>query len=165
MDDETHERPVSTAWGRADGWPTAKQRTGVEHAVRRLLDTLAPERTPPRHGEPRDGLQRHRTPRGCILQNDAGAVSVSWFPAATTDDLYGELQVIAWAGVVSRPGATRRAAGGARPLAEALFRPVETPADQWSWRAADGTLLDGGALAARCLDLLARDAPPDVARA
>jgi hypothetical protein len=146
--------------------PTAKQRAGVATAVKRLLDVLAPERTPPRHGEPRVAVQRHRSPRGCILQGETGAVSVSWFPAGTTEDALGELQVIAWAGTVTLPGAARRAGATARSLAEHQLSPVETAADQWGWRTADGAVLDASTLVARCLDLLdARPAAPVAASA
>jgi hypothetical protein len=139
---------------RIDGaWPTAKQRAGVEQAARRVLDALVPERAPPRRVEPRGAVQRYRSPRGCILQGDASAVSVSWFPA--TDESLGELRVISWEGVVSRPGATQRAAEGARPVAEALLRPVASGAEAWLWRTGDGAVLDSGAVAERCLRLLA----------
>jgi hypothetical protein len=142
---------------RSAPWPSAKQRTGVQQAVNRVLDALAPERPPARGAEPAlAAIQRHRSPRGCILQGEGGAVTVSWFPASSTDATLGELQVITWAGVVSRPGATSRAAGGARPLSEVLLHPVEASADSWSWRTADGTVIDSGALVERCLFLLER---------
>lgn len=143
-------------------WPTAKQRTGVQSAVRALLDALAPERAPERvpgrAAEMPGAVQRYRSPRGCILQGEARAVSVSWFPGAATDESLGELQVIVWSGVVSRPGATMRVTAGARPVAEDQLFPVETPADRWAWRAADGRVLDAPALVARCHELLTREA-------
>ena len=151
---------ANATWGHSDAWPTVKQRTAVQQAVRRVLDALVPERVPPRGAERRSAVQSYRSPRGCILQGDGRAVTVSWFPASATDETLGELQVISWAGVVSRPGATQRAAGGARPIAEDLFRPVESGADEWAWRAADGTVLDTGAVVERCLALLADQAVP-----
>jgi hypothetical protein len=163
--DRAHDDRVGTDWRHADAWPTAKQRTGVQHAVRQVLDALVPERTPPRRAEPHGEVQRYRSPRGCILQGEAWAVSVSWFPPASSDETLGELQVISWAGVVSRPGATHRAAGGARPVAEDLLRPVESAGDAWAWRAADGTVLDAGAIAERCLVFLADRADPPAAAA
>ena len=79
-----------------------------------------------------------------------------YFPASATEETaLGELQVTSWAGVVSRPGATQRAAGGARPIAETLLRPVESAPDTWAWRAADGTVLDSDAVIEQCLGLLA----------
>jgi hypothetical protein len=150
----------SAPWAHADAWPTAKQRAAVEQSARRVLDALVPERAPPRHGEPRGTVQRYRSPRGCILQDDARAVSVSWFPATATDETLGELRVITWAGVVSRPGATHRAPGGARPVAEALLHPVELAADVWAWRTDDGMVLASGAVAEHCLDLLAQQPTP-----
>jgi len=93
--------------------PTHKARAGVQRAVDRLLDTLAPERTVIRAARPPQPVERHRTPRACILQSAAAAVSVSWFPDAASDAAFGELQVLVWRGVVSRPGSARRAPGGA----------------------------------------------------
>jgi hypothetical protein len=164
--DGTHGRQVSEsarAAGSAAGpalepWPTAKQRAGVEQAVRRVLDALVPERAPPRHADPPGPVRRYRTPRGCILQDDARAVSVSWFPAAASEETLGELQVIVWAGTVSRPGATQRAAAGARPVAEARLFPVPA-GEAWSWRVGDGTVLPADAVVARCLALLAERVP------
>lgn len=157
MHDMDHELPLDGDVHRA--WPTAKQRTGVQQAVNRLLDQLAPERPPARGGEPpTPAVQRHRSPRGCILQGDGCAVSVTWYPATSTEASLGELQVISWLGVVSRPGATARAAGGAQAVSEDLLHPVETAADGWSWRTADGTVLAGSALVERCLRMLERRA-------
>ena len=171
QDDRSSEQPserVSGGWGHQEHWPSAKQRAGVEQAVRRVLDALVPEKAPPRRAEPRGVVQRHRSPRGCILQGETGAVTVSWFPAGAADETLGELHVIAWAGVVSRPGATQRAAGGARPVAETRLRPVAhtATAEPWAWRAGDGTVLDCGTVAERCLTLLAgRDTEPGVVAA
>jgi hypothetical protein len=148
----------SALWSRDDAWPTARQRTAVHHAVRQVLDALAPEPVPSRGAVPRPDVHRYRSPSGCILQGAGTAVSVSWF-TADGEGTHGELHVTAWAGVVSRPGATRRATGGARAVATELLRPIETPADTWSWRAADGSVLDTGAVVARCLALLAGDSP------
>ena len=138
-------------------WPTAKQRTGVRHALARLLDDLAPVGAPPR-GAPRPvgPVRHHRSPTGCILQADASAVSVSWFPAADTISEFGELVVLVWSGVVSRPGATLGERGGAVVLAELSLRPVEVGPDVWGWRGTDETLYDGAELATRCRGLLER---------
>ena len=140
--------------------PTFKARAGLERAVVRLLDALAPEQTVIRAARPPRPVERHRTPRGCILQAPAAAVSVSWFPDAATEMVFGELQVLAWRGVVSRPGSARRAPGGASIAGELMLRPEggdtrpEDVAREWAWRADDGTLYDAGALAAHCLALL-----------
>jgi hypothetical protein len=139
----------------ATDWPTFKQRTAVHRAVQRLLDSLAPERAPARVGQrAADGVdaavQRVRSPRGCILQGAARAVSVSWFAAADTDATLGELQVIVWRGVVSRPGAAARAAGGAEPIWRAVLRPVKGEGDAWGWRGVDDRVFESAALAARC---------------
>jgi hypothetical protein len=140
---------------RSTDWPTAKQRTAVRHAVDRLLDDLAPS---PRVGRVVDrqptAVQRYRSPNGCILQAAAGAVSVSWFPALGTEAAFGELQVIAWRGVVSRPGSARREVGGAVTVRQEVLRPVEVAPDAWAWRAADNAVYDAVTLAARCHALL-----------
>jgi hypothetical protein len=88
-------------------------------------------------------------------------VSVSWFPDAATEAAFGELQVIVWRGVVSRPGSARRAPGGAVVARELTLWPVEGAAGGgvgdaagWGWRAADGAVYDTEALAAHCLALL-----------
>jgi hypothetical protein len=116
--------PSGVRWTGEPHWPSAKQRTGVQHAVNKLLDALAPERAPARLGAPEPALQRIRSPRGCILQGPTQAISVSWFPTTTTEASLGELQVMGWRGVVSRPGSARRGTG-----AEAMWRtelhPVE----------------------------------------
>jgi hypothetical protein len=38
-----------------------------------------------------------------------------------------------------------------------LFRPLERAPDAWSWRTADGSVLDADAVVAHCLDLLGHD--------
>ena len=142
--------------------PAYKVRAGVERAVGRLLDALAPEQTVTRAARPPRPIERHRTPRGCILQAPAAAVSVSWFPDAATEMVLGELQVLAWRGVVSRPGSAHRAPGGATIARELVLRPeggearTDLDAHEWVWRADDGASYDGGALAAYCLALLDR---------
>lgn len=140
-------------------WPSPKQRTAVQHAVCRLLDDLAPERAPPRAGAPQTGVQRHRSPRGCILQGAAGAVTVSWFPAAGTEAQFGELQIRAWRGVVTRPGSARRAGDAAVVVQELALHPVQVSPDVWGWLAADDTAYDDLTLAARCRALLDHEAP------
>jgi hypothetical protein len=146
-----------------DARPTMRQRTGVQHALRDLLDALAPERSPARGAEPPPAaVRRVRSPRGCILQGDACAVTVSWFPPGADEPDLGALHVISWRGVVSRPGAARRASGAsAQALSEDVLCPVESATDGWSWRAGDGTVLGSGAVAERCLRMLERRARGD----
>ena len=140
--------------GRPPAPPTAKERGGVQRAVDRLLDELAPERAAGRGVRPPVAVERHRTPRGCILQSATAAASVSWFADAVGDASFGELQLVVWRGVVSRPGSAHRAAGGAAIARELLLRPVERGPEGWAWRGADGTVYDSDALAAHCLALL-----------
>ena len=163
--------------------PTHKARAGVQRAVTRLLDALAPERTVVRTARPPRPVERHRTPHGCILQAPAAAMSVSWFPDAASDAASGELQVLVWRGVVSRPGSAHRAPAGATVARALVLRPEEggaradglaPPEDAadnaaddaadgteasgvaiaWGWRAGDGTRYETDALAAHCLALL-----------
>jgi hypothetical protein len=136
-----------------DAPPTVKERNAAQQEVSRLLDILAPERTANRMGGKGDGVERHRTPRGCILQAPAGAVSVSWFPDSAQGAELGELQVVAWRGVVSRPGSSQRASG-AKPMEEMVLRPVENRMGDLQWRATEGTMFTTDALAARCTELL-----------
>jgi hypothetical protein len=144
---------ATARWSDSD-WPTMKQRNGVQHSVARLLDALAPERAPARVGAPAPALQRLRSPRGCILQANGRALTVSWFPPVAADPTLGELQVITWRGIVSRPGSAGRAAGGAVAVWRAVLRPVEIAPDAWAWRAGDDTILDSAALAAHCESIL-----------
>lgn len=135
--------------------PTAQQRTGVQHAVNALLDGLAPERPPARGGETLPDVQRMRTPRGCILQGPARAVSVSWFPPGASDLQLGELQIVTWSGRVARPGAARAPGPGAETLAQEVLTPALADGGVWEWKAADGARYTRQALAARCEAMLA----------
>ncbi len=137
------------------GWPTVKQRNGVQHAVGHLLDALAPERPPARGAEPATPtLRRLRTPRGCILQGAVRAVTVSWFPASSLQPALGELQVTTWNGTVSRPGSATREAAGAVALSSVVLEPAPMPDDRWGWRGADGKVIDTATLADHCQTLL-----------
>ena len=144
----------------ADGhyvWPSPpshKSRHDVKRAVDRLLDALAPERVVSRARRIPGPVERHRTPRGCVLQAAAAAVSVTWFPDAATDLAFGALRVTAWQGVVSRPGSARREPEGATVTSETTLMPVQGGPDGWEWRAADGTVYDTEALVAHCAALL-----------
>jgi hypothetical protein len=166
--DDANDTAHTAGWGLGDDWPTARQRVTVQQAVGALLDLLAPERAPARGGAPAPPVQRLRSPRGCILQGTERAVTVSWFPAAATDGILGELQVITWRGVVSRPGSASRSPGGAVAVRQSVFHPVAGPRDEWVWRGADGTVYDTTALAAACQaqldDATAHDAPAPVSR-
>ena len=140
-----------TAWAAP---PTVKARGGVQRAVDRLLDALAPERVVSRAPRIPVPIERHRTPRGCVLQAAAAALSVTWFPDAATEAAFGELQVTAWRGVVSRPGSAHRAPGGASVARELTLVPVDGGPAGWVWRAGDGTIYDTDGLVAHCAALL-----------
>lgn len=136
----------------------------MQRAVTALLDELAPERVVKRVEQRLPvPVEQHRTPSGCVLQAATAAVSVSWFPDTSNDAALGELHVLVWRGVVTRRGAppTRE---GATIVRELVLRPIARPSDDCVWRAADGTMYDTHALAARCLALLeeqmATDSPP-----
>jgi hypothetical protein len=147
MDDST---PPANPWTAV---PTAKEKNAVQRAVTALLDELAPERVVKRGDRLALPVEQHRTPNGCVLQGAKAAVSVSWFPEAADDALFGELHIVVWRGVVSRRGSPKRAEG-ATVMKELVLRPVERPKDDTVWRAADGSTYDTESLAAKCLAFL-----------
>ena len=147
MDDST---PPAPAWTAS---PTAKEKNAVQRAVTALLDELAPERVIKRGDRAAMAVEQHRTPNGCVLQAAKAAVSVSWFPEAADDALFGELHIVVWDGVVSRRGSPKRPEG-ATITKELVLRPVERPRDDTVWRATDGSTYDTATLAAHCLALL-----------
>jgi hypothetical protein len=132
---------------------TAKARNAVQQEVTRLLEVLAPERAAHRVGTTTNEVVRHRTPRGCVLQTAAGAVTVSWFPDSAQGAELGELQVVAWSGTVSQPGSSRRTSG-AEVVEEMVLRPVESRTGGMDWRTTDGSIYSTDALAAHCTTLL-----------
>lgn len=136
------------------GPPTIKERNAVQQEVGRLLDAFAPERAAHRMGA-KEAVERHRTPRGCILQAATGAVSVSWFPDSAQGAELGELQVMSWRGTVSRPGSSQRASG-AQVVDEIVLRPVESRMGGLMWRTADGTSFTTDTLVAHCTEMLDR---------
>ena len=133
---------------------TVKMRNAAQQEVNRLLDALAPERSTAWRKAGAEEVERHRTPRGCILQAPAGAVSVSWFADSAQGNELGEVQVVAWRGKVSRPGATERSAG-AEVIEQLVLRPVER-GEEMAWRAENGTLYSTDSLVAHCVELLER---------
>ena len=139
--------------GPPEGPPTVKERNVVQQEVSRLLDVLAPERAAHRVDTKSNEVERHRTPRGCVLQAAAGAVSVSWFPDSAQGADLGELQVVAWKGTVSRPGSSQRASG-ATLVEELVLRPVEGRFGGLAWRVNEGATYSTDVLAARCNTLL-----------
>ena len=147
MDDST---PPATPWTAV---PTAKEKNAVQRAVTALLDELAPERVVKRGDRLTLPVEQHRTPSGCVLQAPKAALSVSWFPEAADDALFGELHVVVWKGIVSRRGSPKRAEG-ATVTKELVLRPVERPRDECVWRDDEGKTYDTAALAAQCLALL-----------
>jgi hypothetical protein len=142
---------------------TIKERGGVQRALDQLLDALVPDRAVARAAQPALPIERHRTPRGCVLQAPTAAVSVSWYAETASDAVFGELQVVVWRGVVSQPGSARRAPGGARIVREMTLHPeaaelrVEGAPVEWLWRAGDGTRYDADTLAAHCLAMLEQE--------
>ena len=146
---------LEVAEGRPDAPPTVKERNAVQQEVSRLFDVLAPERAAHRMGAKTNEIDRHRTPRGCVLQAAAGAVSVSWFPDSAQGADLGELQVVAWRGTVSRPGSSQRASG-AQVEEQMVLRPADSPMGGMVWRAKDGTTFSTDSLAAHCATLLER---------
>ena len=141
--------------GPPEGPPTVKERNVVQQEVSRLLDVLAPERAAHRVDTKSNEVERHRTPRGCVLQAAAGAVTVSWFPDSAQGADLGELQVVAWRGTVSRPGSSQRASG-AEVEEQMVLRPGDSPRGGMVWRTTDGTSFSTDSLAAHCETLLER---------
>ena len=146
---------LDVAEGRPDTPPTVKERNAVQQEVSRLFELLAPERAAHRVDTKTNEINRHRTPRGCVLQAAAGAVTVSWFPDSAQGADLGELQVVAWRGTVSRPGSSLRTAG-AKVEEEMVLRPVDRPTGGMVWRATDGTAFSTDSLVAHCAMLLER---------
>lgn len=105
-------------------------------------------------------IERHRTPRGCILQTPTGAVTVSWFADSEQGGELGELQIGTWRGVVSRPGSSRPVEG-AEFVEGMVFRPVETEPGSMGWQASDGAHYSTDALVAQCMKLLERWTDPN----
>jgi hypothetical protein len=99
-------------------------------------------------------VEQHRTPTGCVLQAATSAVSVSWFPTATNDAVLGELHILVWRGKVARRGVAR-SPKNATLVTELVLRPIEPPADDCIWQAADGTRYDTASLTSHVLSLLA----------
>ena len=141
--------------GLPDVPPTVKARNAVQQEVNRLLDALAPERAAHRVGTKTNEVERYRTPRGCVLQLAAGAVTVSWFPDSAQGAELGELQVVAWNGTVSHPGSSQRRSGAVLQE-EMVLRPGESRTGGTEWRASDGATYSTDALVAHCAALLGR---------
>jgi hypothetical protein len=153
MDDDT--QTTSARWSDRGDWPTSRQKMGAQQAAARLLDALAPERPPARRDEASPTVLRVRSPRGCVLQGAERAVSVSWFPPLASDATLGELQVIGWRGIVSRPGHGRQAPGSAEAVCHEVLVPIDNGGDSWVWKSVDGRTYDVGGLTERCNELLA----------
>ena len=132
--------------------PSAKQKNAVHREVQALLDELAPERVLSRE-RIKAGVERHRTPTGCVLQAATSALSVSWFVDGPKDAPLGELRVILWDGLVTRRG--RGSEGGrASVVKEMILHSIAGPLGDLTWRAADGAEFTTPSLAAHCLSLL-----------
>jgi hypothetical protein len=143
--------PNTPMWTSA---PSAKTKSAVQRSVTALLDALAPERVLKRVQQLDGAVEQHRTPTGCVLQAATCAVSVSWFPDATKDSALGQLDIVVWRGKVARRGVPR-SPKNATVVAELVLRPVEPPADDCIWQAAeDGVRYDTASLAAHVLSLL-----------
>lgn len=133
---------------------TSKQRAAVQREVVRLLDELAPERSPQRREASSSPIAAHRWPGRCILQGESTAVSVSWFPARPAEEALGEMLVIAWDGVIAVPGAARRA--NATPVARATrtLRPREGDDGDWLWLEGDAEPMPTEELVSLCRRLV-----------
>ena len=135
-----------------------KEKNAVAKAVTALLDELAPERVL-RRVEALGEVEQHRTPSGCVLQGRAAALSVSWFAPGGSETTLGELHIVVWRGTLSRRGSPRQKEG-ATIVAEHVLRPIERPADDFTWRGDDGKDYDTASLSAYCLSLLEAQVVP-----
>jgi hypothetical protein len=134
---------------------TTQQRASAQRELKRLLETLAEELATAAADAPHLGLKLYRAPGWCVMQGDVGALSVSWFPRQFEETSIGDLQVIEWRGIVSLPGARRRAEGGATVVEARVFHPVCTAASQWGWQMVDGErIYTTDDLVLRCLTRL-----------
>jgi hypothetical protein len=132
---------------------TYKEKGAVQRSVNALLDQLAPEKTLTRGERLPAAVEHHRSPSGCILQGQDGAVSVSWIADEFKGATLGELHIIAWRGTVARRGATRNTKG-ATIAWEMSLDPIEPPEGGDIWRATDGTKYNTVSLVAKCMALL-----------
>ncbi|MEO8575859.1 MAG: hypothetical protein ABI556_04125 [Gemmatimonadales bacterium] len=148
---ENSETPTALQWGSSQ---SAKEKTAVLRNVNALLDALAPERALKRADAIKGPVDQHRTPNGCVLQGQGGAVSVSWFLDSRSRDTLGELHVNVWRGVVSRGGSSYRKAERATLVSELVLTPITGSLVDCVWRAEDGTEYDTASLVTHCTDLL-----------
>jgi hypothetical protein len=135
---------------------TAKDRSGAQRSVTRLLDELAPEKAIRRAERAPVPVEQYRTPNGCVLQATDTALSVSWFADPTERGRLGELHMLIWHGIVSRRGSPAQRQG-ASMVREEVFHPIERSQDDCAWRGTDGTLYDNDALVAHAHALLEQE--------
>jgi hypothetical protein len=133
--------------------PTAKAKSVVQRSVTALLNELAPEPIARRGSAVPARVEQIRLPTGCLLQAQAAALSVSWFPNRSNDASHGQLQVVLWRGIVSQRGATPNRKG-ATVVTELLLSPIIPVTEECIWEAGDGTQYGSAALAAKCTALL-----------
>ena len=145
------ESPIPSAWVQP---PSAKAKNAVQRSVTALLDELAPERVVKRTEQIVGPVEQNRTPNGCVLQASTAAISLSWFAAASTEAVLGELHILVWRGSVTQRG-VNQSRRGATMVEEMVVRPIEPPADGFVWKAIDGTLYNTATLATKCLAMLA----------
>lgn len=147
---DNQNQTLGQAWNTA---PSAKEKSAVQRSVNQVLDALAPERLPKRGEAVSGAIERHRTPKGCVLQAESAAVSVSWFVDNRGQTL-GELHINIWDGVVSRGGSSHRRPTKAALVSELVVRPIEASSEDCVWRADDGREFDSRTLTTHCLALL-----------
>ena len=131
---------------------THRQRTSVHREIDRLMQELARGFSVVAAAAPDRGLTIQRAPHRSILQARERAVTVSWFPASYPERSLGELQVVAWRGIVSVPGGTHRAREGASVIESNIFQLIWTDEAELRWQLdEDDASLSTEALTARCL--------------
>ena len=140
---------------------THRQRSAVSREIDHLMQQLARGFSEVAAALPERGLTIQRAPHRSILQARERAVTVSWFPASYPEQSLGELHVLVWVGVVSVPGGTQRARGGASIVESSVFHLVwsDGAAPRWQLEE-DGASWSTESLAERCLARLEQVSAP-----
>ncbi len=143
---------------------THRQRTSVHREIDRLMQELARGFVAMTAAAPERGLTIQRAPHRCILQARGTAVTVSWFPATYPERSLGELQVMAWRGVVSVPGGTHRAREGASVIESNIFQLIWTADAELRWQLGEqDASMSTEQLVERCLARLELESAPESA--
>lgn len=114
------------------------------------------EAVAPKDGEMKAEVQR--APGRCTVQLGPVALSLSWVRTRPDTVSTGRLMIIEWEGTLGGTGLMSDGRPRAVPIREDVLRVEATRAEDWQWRSDDGSApgYDSRALAARCVDWLAK---------